>query len=94
MSESGSPAVPPGIAQRLSRMIQLPTVSAERTERGQAPFDAFADLLVELYPLVHQHLERERIGELGILYRWRGRVTEQPVVLTAPRHTRHTGQAA
>jgi len=93
MSESGSPgaatethvaeAVRAGIAQRLSRMIQLPTVSAERADRGQAPFDAFADLLVELYPLVHQHLERERIGKLGILYRWRGRVTEQPIVLMA-----------
>ncbi len=72
-----------GIADRLSRMIQLPTVSAEYEERGQAPFDAFADLLVEQYPLVHEHLERERIGELGILYRWRGRVADKPTVLMA-----------
>ena len=72
-----------GIAERLSRMIQVPTVSAERTERGQAPFDTFAELLVELYPLVHTHLELERIGELGLLYRWRGRVPDAPVVLMA-----------
>jgi carboxypeptidase PM20D1 len=78
-----APAVREGIADRLSRMIQLPTVSAERAERGQGPFDAFADLLVELYPLVHAHLERERIGELGILYRWRGRDAAQPTVLMA-----------
>jgi carboxypeptidase PM20D1 len=82
------PAPPPdvvrkGIAERLSRMIQQPTVSAERAVRGQAPFDAFADLLVELYPLAHERLERERIGELGILYRWRGRTAAQPTVLMA-----------
>ncbi|MDW4572970.1 M20/M25/M40 family metallo-hydrolase [Microbacterium sp. M3] len=79
----GQTAARPGIAERLSRMIQLPTVSAERAERGQAPFEAFAQLLVELYPLVHEHLEFERIGELGLLYRWRGRRSEEPVVLMA-----------
>ncbi|WP_109210733.1 MULTISPECIES: M20/M25/M40 family metallo-hydrolase [Microbacterium] len=76
-------AVREGIAERLSRMIQLPTVSAERGERGQRPFDAFADLLVELYPLVHEHLERELIGDLGILYRWAGRRSADPVILMA-----------
>ena len=76
-------AVRPGIEERLSRMIRLPTVSAERDQRGHEPFDAFGDLLVELYPLVHAQLEREWIGELGILYRWRGRVEAHPVVLMA-----------
>ncbi|WP_243074642.1 M20/M25/M40 family metallo-hydrolase [Microbacterium sp. SS28] len=82
-SRAGAVVAREGIAERLSQMIQLPTVSAERDERGQEPFDGFADLLVELYPLVHARLERERIGELGILYRWRGRSAEQPVVLMA-----------
>jgi carboxypeptidase PM20D1 len=81
--DASSPAVSGGIAERLSRMIQLPTVSAERTQRGAEPFEAFAELLVQLYPLVHAHLERERIGELGILYRWRGASDADPVVLMA-----------
>lgn len=75
----------PGIAERLSRMIQLPTVSAEREARGSVPFDAFVDLLAELYPLVHQHLELERHGGSGLLLHWHGarRHPDGPLVLMA-----------
>ncbi len=73
-----------GVPERLSRMIQIPTVSAEREERGSAPFDAFADLLAELYPRIHAELTRERITDAGLLYRWAGaQGTEAPVVLMA-----------
>lgn len=72
------------MAERLARMIQLPTVSAELAQRGPEPFEEFVELLEELYPLTHQHLERERIGELGLLFRWRGSNHDaDPVVLMA-----------
>jgi carboxypeptidase PM20D1 len=64
-------------------MIRLPTVSAEFDRRGMAPFDDFVTLLSELYPLMHQHLTLERHTELGLLYRWAGRTTADPVVLMA-----------
>ncbi len=65
-------------------MIQIPTVSAELEERGAEPFEGFAKLLEELYPLIHERLERERIGEFGLLFRWRGAQTGlDPVVLMA-----------
>ena len=51
MATMNAPA--PGIAERLARMIQLPTVSAELEERGSAPFEGFVALIAELYPLVH-----------------------------------------
>jgi carboxypeptidase PM20D1 len=54
-------------------MIRVPTVSAEIDERGTEPFEAFAALLEELYPLVHERLERERITDFGLLFRWAGR---------------------
>lgn len=74
----------PGAAERLSRMIQVPTVSAELPERGLAPFERFVELLEELYPLTHARLACERITELGLLFRWRGRdATADPVVLMA-----------
>ncbi len=60
-------------AERLSRMIQLPTVSAEIEERGAEPFEAFIALIAELYPRVHAELELERIGDWGLLYRWAAR---------------------
>ncbi|WP_022881854.1 M20/M25/M40 family metallo-hydrolase [Gryllotalpicola ginsengisoli] len=62
-----APAARPGIAERLSRLIRVNTVSAHLVEHGTAEFEA---VLEELYPLVHQHLVKERIGERGLLFRW------------------------
>ena len=54
-------------------MIQLPTVSAPNStlaERSRSRTSS--TLLAELYPLVHEHLELERITEFGLLFRWAG----------------------
>lgn len=65
-------------------MVQVPTVSAELDTRGREPFEQFVRLLEELYPLVHEHLERERLTDFGLLYRWPGRsAPSEPVVLMA-----------
>ncbi len=73
-----------GAPERLSRMIQLPTVSAEIDSRGTAPFENFVALLADLYPLVHERLELERITEFGLLFRWAGvSASAAPVVLMA-----------
>ncbi|WP_260980427.1 M20/M25/M40 family metallo-hydrolase [Microbacterium paludicola] len=73
----------PGIAERLSRMIRLPTVSAEVDERGMAPFDEFVGLIAELYPLTHTRLTLERHTDFGLLFHWRGRSDAAPLVLMA-----------
>ncbi|RZS64037.1 carboxypeptidase PM20D1 [Agromyces ramosus] len=75
--------VRPGAPERLARMVQLPTVSADLEQRGLADFDRFRDLLAELYPLVHEHLAFEQVTDLGLLYRWPGRGDGDPVVLMA-----------
>ena len=64
-------------------MVQLPTVSAELATRGLGDFDRFRSLIEELYPLVSERLESEQVGDLGLLYRWRGRSDADPVVLMA-----------
>lgn len=72
------------IAGRLSRLVQIPTVSAELDQRGSEPFDAFLRTLEELYPLVHQRLDHERVTDLGLLHRWPGADPDlDPVVLMA-----------
>jgi carboxypeptidase PM20D1 len=72
------------MAERLSRMIQLPTVSAEVDERGRAPFEAFVELIDDLYPRIAAALTRERFTDFGLLYRWTGRDSAaDPVVLMA-----------
>ena len=74
----------PGVGERLSRMIRLPTVSAELDARGTEPFEDFVALIAELYPLVHAHLALERITEFGLLFRWTGvAASDQPLVLMA-----------
>lgn len=76
--------VRPGIAERLSQMIQLPTVSAELEQRGLEPFDAFVRLLAEQYPLVHEHLTLEHHTDFGLLFHWAGRdAASDPLVLMA-----------
>ncbi|WP_136036804.1 M20/M25/M40 family metallo-hydrolase, partial [Microbacterium sp. K35] len=85
MTRVTTPTVRPGIAERLARMIRLPTVSAELDERGLAPFEEFAALLAELYPRTHAELTLERHTDLGLLFHWAGTgaVTGGPVVLMA-----------
>ncbi|WP_415137570.1 M20/M25/M40 family metallo-hydrolase [Microbacterium sp.] len=73
----------PGIAERLSQMIQLPTVSAELEERGARPFEAFVALIAEQYPLVHEALALERHTDFGLLFRWAGAGSGDPLVLMA-----------
>ncbi|PPF42340.1 hypothetical protein C5B85_16355 [Pseudoclavibacter sp. AY1F1] len=68
----GSPAEPSGIAERLSRMVRVTTVSADFDVSGPAPFQEFLALIDELYPLVQERLERESVTEFGVLYRWPG----------------------
>ena len=79
------PVARPGIADRLSRMVQLPTVSAELEERGSRPFEDFVALLAELYPLTHETLRRERHTDFGLLFHWEGRraASDGPLVLMA-----------
>lgn len=66
----------PGIADRLSWLIRLRTVSAEL-----ASGDEFLAALRELYPLVHERLELERITDRGLLYRWPGRDSSAPPLM-------------
>ncbi|MDQ0644410.1 M20/M25/M40 family metallo-hydrolase [Microbacterium murale] len=73
----------PGIAERLSRMIQLPTVSAELEVRGHEPFEKFVALIAELYPLTHERLSLERHTEFGLLFHWDGASSADPLVLMA-----------
>ena len=85
----GTEPVREGIAQRLARMIAVPTTAADAldaVDAGEAAaraFPAYERLLAELYPLVHERLEREEVTARGLLYRWRGRRPGRAIVLMA-----------
>lgn len=56
--------------------MRIPTISRHPDgpgpRRDPEPFERFIDALPSLYPLVHERLTRERIGEAALLYRWAG----------------------
>jgi carboxypeptidase PM20D1 len=84
-------AARPGIAERLSRLIQLDTVSSTVVAHGSGEFE---ELLAELYPLVHRLLRKESIGERGFLFTWDSPVEQaaaDPIVLMAHYDTVPTG---
>ena len=71
-------------AGRLQAMIQKRTVSHVDTQKiDQKEFDAFQELLPTLYPVIHGHCKRERIGKNGLLYTWKGKSSAAPSVLMA-----------
>ncbi len=66
-------------AQKLSRMVQVDTVSVpDQPQRDK--FLAFHRELEALFPLVHQRLEKTEIDG-SLLYHWKGRSSDKPVVL-------------
>ena len=74
------------MAERLSALVQLPTVSAQIESIGHAPFEKLIETLRDFYPLIHQTLTCERITDLGWLFRWPGTdesLANEPVVLMA-----------
>jgi carboxypeptidase PM20D1 len=72
------------IAERLSRLIRVKTVSSRNPDEIDWPeFDRFIALLPELYPQAHRALSRELVGNHSMLYRWKGRAEGEPLVLMA-----------
>lgn len=66
-----------GVAERLAQMVRLQTVGPNTADLAREPetttpaaFAEFIALLEELYPLTHQHLERELVTDIGVLFRW------------------------
>ncbi|WP_395638801.1 M20/M25/M40 family metallo-hydrolase [Pseudolysinimonas sp.] len=70
--------------ERLRELLRVPTVSRTETELQDADaFARFPVLLSELYPRLHATLELERVGDVGLLYRWPGRTPGDALILMA-----------
>ncbi len=59
--------------RNLSELISFETVAhPERDRQDQSQFEAQIRALERLYPAVHRTLQRERIDQGGVLFRWAG----------------------
>jgi carboxypeptidase PM20D1 len=75
---------PKATVAKLQALVRIPTVSSpEESEIDSGAFEALHDELGRQFPLLHESLERVRIGTHGLLFRWAGRSAERPVVLMA-----------
>lgn len=62
-----------GAIDRLSQSIQHQTISLEDTsEIHYEAYDQFISFLEKSYPNAHNQIERQRIGDYSLLYKWEG----------------------
>lgn len=66
-------------ALKLSKMVQYETVSVKGLGQREK-FLGFHKVLEELFPLVHQHLEKKEIDG-NLLFKWEGVNHDKPIVL-------------
>ncbi|MDR1559711.1 MAG: M20/M25/M40 family metallo-hydrolase [Clostridiales bacterium] len=70
--------------RRLSRAIQIQTVSEARYEETDfKPFDEYITFLTEAYPLFFSTCEFTRISDYALLFCWKGKSAENPILLMA-----------
>ena len=65
--------------EKLARMVRVNTVSVPETDQREQ-FLPFRELLEELFPLVHERLEKIEIDG-NLLFVWKGRSSARPLVL-------------
>lgn len=73
---------PYSVAEQLSDLIQIRTVSAP-DERDEAEFERFRQRLAELYPNLHRSAERVELPGGSLLFRLPGQSADRPLVLMA-----------
>lgn len=62
-----------GVSERLSMGIQFATISyMDESKVERDAFIGFHQFLNDAYPQLHQTLSLEKVGELSLLYRWKG----------------------
>ncbi len=66
-------------ANKLSQMVKINTVSRSGVDKPEKIYD-FHALLRELFPLVHENLEKTEING-NLLFKWKGEKSDKPIVL-------------
>lgn len=68
----------------LQALVRIPTVSwTDEDAIDRTAFEALHAELARQFPLLHERLERHRVGTHGLLFRWAGAAADRPLVLMA-----------
>ncbi len=68
--------------ERLATLIEIKTV-ADKSQEDYSAFDFFHKRLEELFPRVHQNMERTVFPDRTLMFHWKGKADLDPVVLMA-----------
>lgn len=72
------------IVNRFADMIRCKTISYKNTDlEDKKEFKKFRQLLIDSYPNINSKCKLYNIGRTGILYHWKGKSNEKPVVFMA-----------
>ncbi len=70
------------IVQRFAASLRYRTISHQDTAQVEAAeFERFHAFLHQSFPEVHRQLQRERVSNYSVLYRWRGTDTTLPAIV-------------
>lgn len=66
----------------LAEMVRLRTVSSRnKADEDDGEFDKFEKLLFKLFPTMTKACSFEKVGDRGLLFKWNGKNSEEPVIL-------------
>lgn len=79
---AGVPIDPNRAAAHLARAVTFQTIShQDPAQNDRAAFLGLHAALQEMFPRAHQALTREIVGDLGLLYTWKGKDASRPPIL-------------
>jgi carboxypeptidase PM20D1 len=72
------------VVEKLQALVRIATVSwTDEQAIDRAAFEELHAELAQQFPVLHERLERHRVGTHGLLFRWSGERADRPVVLMA-----------
>jgi len=70
-------------AKEFSKMIQIKTLSYDKNKDNSEPFKEMQKVMKEIFPNVYNTLEQTVFKGESILFKWKGKSNEKPIVLMA-----------
>lgn len=70
-------------AKGLSKMIQIPTLSYDKSKKNTELFTKLQDEMKNLFPNVYKEVEEIVFDSMSILLKWKGKNSDKPMVLMA-----------